>query len=274
MVLKNQMNWQSLEACFRTVLGTGELSHQWMEQYSSFVKDCQASLLTGARWPAEAFQVCHGVMLYLPLRYRAYVGSTGEQKPVTECALAQLRRKTELTLWASAAASQQDSDFAYFEDDRAKDPSHQIARLVLGNRSPVEANGSLLGTLNKWRQDYFEAVESFLDLWGGQPNWPRWTCLSLHFASLCIEFLIQREVPLGVTSTRKEIRDIVHAQPFERFGAGVRVLIERWLEWCDAPLDHSGLPEVGTIRRLPGGSIRTITENAILYPVVSHNLKV
>jgi len=109
-------------------------------------------------------------------------------------------------------------------------------------------------------------VAAFSELWNGQDKWPKWACLSLHFASLCIELLIEKEVALGEPmGPSKEVQNVMENLSHTQIGVGPRLLIEKWLEWSRLPIDHASLPQVGTPRldrKLP--SIRTVTETAIL----------
>lgn len=266
------MRWNSLEEAFASVLERGELISSWIVEYESFLRQCDRSLLSGFDWSVEAFQVCHGVILYLPLRYRAYRGFGRKRKETTESVIAELRSRTESFMWATAAKSPCKKDESFFGDASVKDPARRLPRLVLGIESPVTSDLRIVNGC-AWRDAYIEAAEGFCDLYQSQSSWPRWTCLALHFASTCIELVTQRRIDAnrfaqlngGTIDTTPLLTPAVIAD-------GPRFLLHNWLIWSKLPVESTGMPEVG-IRDNSNKrcSVRTVSEKAILYPVVKRS---
>jgi hypothetical protein len=251
-------------------MNTGALSAAWVDEYRHFLKQCRQSLLASPDWSKEAFLICHGVVLYLPLRYRTYSGFAGDKKDATADLIRDLRAETALTLCACSGMGHLGSDFDFFSNKAVKDPARRISHLVLGDETPVRPDGALRESFPEWQRMYVDLVAAFSELWTGQEIWPRWTCLSLHCASLCIELLIEKEVGTDASlQPAGQVRNVVESLSRTPIKDGPRHLIERWLGWSHLPIDNTGLPQVGTSRRgvkLP--SIRTVTETAILRSVI------
>jgi hypothetical protein len=247
-------------------MNTGELPSAWVDDYRLFLKQCHRSLLASPDWSREAFLICHGVVLYLPLRYRTYSGFAGDKKNATANLVRDLRAETTLILCACSGMGYSEIDFEFFSNKAVRDPARRISHLVLGDETPVQADGSLRESFSEWQRMYVDTIAAFSELWTGQEIWPRWTCLSLHYASLCIELLIEKDVAMEAPlQPIRGVRNVVENLLRTPIKDGPRHLIERWLEWSRLSIDNTGLPQVGTPRRgAKPPSIRTVTEAAIL----------